>query len=136
VLELETRKWRCLECGHTFWQRFLGILPHKRATGPFRRNIFKKHWDGISRSRLSQLEGTWSTTVQRRFEEFFQRAQGERSGADCPRVLGIDEHFFSHKQGYATTFCDLTGPKVFDVVLGRSEAALEASQTDCRARIG
>jgi hypothetical protein len=25
----------------------------------------------------------------------------------CPKVLGIDEHFFTRKKGYATTFCDL-----------------------------
>lgn len=46
-------------------------------------------------------------------------------GAHCPRVLGIDEHFFTKRPGYATTFCDLGGRKVFDVVLGRSEASLE-----------
>ena len=39
---------------------------------------------------------------------------------------GIDEHFFSRKDGYATTFCDLRKHTIFDVVLGRSEAALEA----------
>jgi transposase len=41
-------------------------------------------------------------------------------------VLGIDEHFFSRRQGYATTFCDLRGHRVLDVVLGRSEASLES----------
>jgi transposase len=39
--------------------------------------------------------------------------------------LGIDEHFFSRKQGYATTLVDLASHKVFDVVLGRSEKSLE-----------
>jgi len=43
----------------------------------------------------------------------------------CPKVLGIDEHFFSRKDGYATTLCDLGNNKVYDVVLGRSEASLE-----------
>jgi transposase len=41
-------------------------------------------------------------------------------------VLGIDEHFFSRKDGYATTFADLRNHTVFDVVLGRSEEALKA----------
>ena len=50
----------------------------------------------------------------------------ERSSEACPRVLGIDEHFFSRKDGYATTFCNLQKHKVFDVVLGRSEVALES----------
>ena len=40
-------------------------------------------------------------------------------------MLGIDEHFFWRKDGYATTFCDLRTHTIFDVVLGRSEAALE-----------
>lgn len=51
--------------------------------------------------------------------------RAKRSGARCPRVLGIDEHFFSRRQGYATTFCDLGNHSVYDVVLGRSEKALE-----------
>jgi transposase len=42
----------------------------------------------------------------------------------CPRVLGIDEHFFTRKKGYATTFVDLRNHKVFDVRLGRSEPSL------------
>jgi transposase len=63
--------------------------------------------------------------VERWFQDYLRREFAERSGAACPRVLGIDEHFFSKKQGYATTFCDLYHHKIFDVVLGRSEAALE-----------
>jgi transposase len=41
-------------------------------------------------------------------------------------VLGLDEHFFTRRKGYATTLCDLRHHKIYDVVLGRSEAALEA----------
>lgn len=67
-----------------------------------------------------------SATVERWFQEHLQREAAHRRGAPCPRVLGIDEHFFSKKDGYATTFCDLKGHRIFDVVLGRSEAALEA----------
>jgi transposase len=63
--------------------------------------------------------------VERWFQDYLKRAEAERSGAVCPRVLGIDEHFFSRRQGYATTFCDLRKHKIFDVVLGRSEASLE-----------
>ena len=50
----------------------------------------------------------------------------ELKGRDCPIVMGIDEHFFSRKDGYATTFADLRRGKVFDVVLGRSERLLAA----------
>jgi transposase len=123
-LELESRKWRCRDCGRTFWERFPGILPRKRATEPFRRSVFLRHWDGINRSRLGQREGIGSATVERWSQDFLRRAAAERSGTPCPQVLGIDEHFFTRRRGYATTFCDLRHHTVFDVVLGHSEAAL------------
>jgi transposase len=119
-------RWKCRGCGRSFWQRFPGVLPRKRATEPFRRSVSLNHWDGISRARLGQREGIGSPTVERWFEDFLQLRAAERRGAPCPQVLGIDEHFFTRRHGYATTFCDLKGHKVFDVVLGRSEAALES----------
>ncbi|HSB17582.1 MAG TPA: ISL3 family transposase, partial [Bryobacteraceae bacterium] len=125
VVALETHKWLCRGCGRSFWQRFPGILPRKRATEPFRRSVFLKHWDGISRSRLGEREAIGSATVERWFEDFLRKLATERSAAACPQVLGVDEHFFSLRHGYATTFCDLRKHRVFDVVLGRSEASLE-----------
>ena len=125
MLELESCKFRCQECGRTFWQRFPGILPRKRSTEPFRRSVFVRHYDGVNRSRLGEREGIGPATVERWFEDFLGREFNERRSAPCPRVLGIDEHFFSRKDGYATTFCDLRSHTIYDVVLGRSQAALE-----------
>lgn len=34
-----------------------------------------------------------------------------------PRVLDIDEHFFTRKEGFATTFANLETHRVFDVQL-------------------
>jgi transposase len=125
VLELESRKWRCLDCGRSFWQRFPGILARLRATEPFRRSVCQKHFDGISRSRLAWREQISSATVERWFGDHLRRLASERASPLCPQVLGIDEHFFSRRHGYATTLCDLRNHKVHDVVLGRSEASLE-----------
>jgi transposase len=125
ILEVESSKFRCKDCGCTFWQRFPGILPRKRATEPFRREVFVAHYDGVNRSRLAERMRIGSATVERWFQDFLGREFAERKGASCPRVLGIDEHFFSRKAGYATTFCDLRSHTIFDVVLGRSEAALD-----------
>ena len=96
-----------------------------RATEPFRREVFVAHYDGVNRRRLAQRMGIGSATVERWFHDFLRREGSERRNAACPRILGIDEHFFSRKDGYATTFCDLRAHTIFDVVLGRSEAALE-----------
>jgi transposase len=125
VLELETRKWQCLDCERSFWQRFPGILPRIRATEPFRRAVCQKHYDGISRSRLARREHISSATVERWFGDHLRRLAAERATRVCPQVLGIDEHFFTRRLGYATTFCDLRNHSIYDVVAGRSEASLE-----------
>ena len=124
-LVLEARKWQCRVCGRYFRQQFPGLLKGQHATEAFRKMIFCRHWDGISRRRLSQREGIGAATVERHFQHFLSRKASELSGAACPKILGIDEHFFTRRQGYATTLCDLEKHKIFDVVLGRSEASLE-----------
>ena len=123
-MELKCHKWRRLDCGRYFRQRCPGILPWQHATEAFRRQIFQLHWDGINRSRLGRRENISPATVERHFQHFLRRSAAELKHAVCPRILGIDEHFFSRRHGYATTFCDLAKHKVYDVVLGRSEAAL------------
>jgi transposase len=126
TLDLQCHKWKCRECGRYFRSRFPGILKWQRATESFRRHIFQQHWDGINHSRLGKRENIGVATVERYFQHFLRRQAAELQGAAaCPRRLGIDEHFFSRKQGFATTFCDLAKHKVYDVVPGRSEAALE-----------
>lgn len=124
-LELTGHRWQCRDCGIEFRERFPGLLKGQQSSEAFRRKVFEDHWDGINRSRVARREGISPATVERHCEHFLKRLAAERSGAACPRVLGIDEHFFSRKQGYATTFCDLKHHSVYDVVPGRSEAALE-----------
>jgi len=125
VLILKAHKWRCQDCRKYFRQQFPGILKGQHATEAFRRQVFQDHWDGINRSRLGKREGIGAATVERHFQHFLRRQAAERDGGECPRVLGIDEHFFSRRHGFATTFCDLARHKVYDVVRGRSEVSLE-----------
>ena len=126
VLFLEGRKWLCLSCSRYFNQRFPGILPCQRSSEAFRQMIYRQHLDGINRSRLGRREGIGAATVDRYFQHGLERQLAEWHSRRCPRVLGIDEHFFTRKKGFATTLCDLGNHKIYDVVLGRSELSLEA----------
>jgi hypothetical protein len=92
VLELETRKWLCLPCRRSFWQRLPGMLPRLRAREPFRRSVCQKHFDGISRSRQKR-EHISSAPVERWFGDYLRRLAAERASPLCPQILGIDEHF-------------------------------------------
>lgn len=125
-LQVETFKFLCRSCGRYFNQRIEGLLPRRRATEPFRREVYQLHRDGICRKTLADRLKIGTATVERYFQDFLVRELAERRAEACPQILGIDEHFFTRKQGFATTLCDLKHHKVFDVVLGRSELALEA----------
>jgi transposase len=125
-LRLLGHVWLCRDCGKRFRERFPGLLPGQHSTEAFRGKIFQDHWDGISRSRVARREAISGATVERHFQHFLTRLMAERSPRQCPQILGIDEHFFSRRHGYATTLCDLKNHSVYDVVLGRSEAALDA----------
>jgi hypothetical protein len=97
-----------------------------RAIEPFRRAACQKHFDGISRSRLAQRERLSSATIERWFVRYLELLAGERIARECRQIPGIDEHFVTRRRGYTTTFCDLKNHKVYEVVPGRSEAALES----------
>jgi transposase len=125
-LEVEAQKLKCLSCGQQWRPQLPGILPRQRASEAFQQAVYEQHLDGINRSRLGRREGIGAATVERYFRHRLQRQFRQWHPPRCPTVLGIDEHFFTRRHGYATTFCDLRNHKVYDVVLGRSEAALEA----------
>jgi transposase len=125
-LELEVRKWLCQACHRQHRERTPGILPCQRASEAFRESIYQQHLDGINRSRLGRRKGIGAATVERYFQHGLKRQFAQWHPSRCPSVLGIDEHFFTRRKGYATTFCDLKNRKIYDVVLGRSELSLEA----------
>lgn len=124
VIKLRVFKVKCLDCKRYSVSQVPGVLPRRRATENFRLEVFEKHQGGLSRSHLSETHAIGSATVERWYHDFIQYRVNELKCRVCPRVLGIDEHFFTRKKGYATTLTDLRNGKVFDVVLGRSEASL------------
>ena len=126
VLELDVPKFKCRSCGRYSRQALAGILRCQRASEAFQKAIYQQHLDGINRSRLGRRESLGAATVERYFRRGLDRQFREWHAPRCPVLLGIDEHFFTRRKGYATTFCDLKNHKVYDVVLGRSEASLEA----------
>ena len=124
VMHLTARKYHCQCCHRYFNQRFPGILPYKRSTEEFRREVYQKHVDGLCLSTLAKRAGISPSTVERWFHDFLKLELRKWKQRPLPRVLGIDEHFFTRRRGYATTLCDLGKHRIFDVTMGRSEADL------------
>jgi hypothetical protein len=120
---------KCFDCGKYSVSRIPGVLPRRRATESFRREIFESHQGGLTQTFLAKTHGIGAATIERWYQDFIVYRVKELSGRACPKILGIDEHFFTRKQGYATTLTDIRNGKVFDVTLGRSEASLSSKST-------
>ncbi len=134
TLYLKAPKYYCPDCHKYFRHRFQGVRPRYRSTEAFRLEVFEAHEGGVSQRKLSQTHGSSPATIERWYQGFLQQRRAEMSNRPCPRVLGIDEHFFSRKRGYATTLVDLKNHKVFDVVPGRSELSLRRYLQRLRGR--
>jgi len=126
ILQLQIPKLFCKSCRRYFTLRLPGILPKKRSTEKFRQEIFHLHHGGLTQSHLEKTHCVSASTVERWYHDFVEYRVKELEGRLCPIIMGIDEHFFSKKDGFATTLVDLKNHKVFDVVLGRSELSLRA----------
>jgi len=124
-IQIKTHKYHCKSCNKYFNQQLPGVLKWHRSTEGFRREVFEKHNHGISQKTLSEKLEISTATIERWYHDHLRHKVTKSKNAFCPTVIGIDEHFFSRKHGYATTICNLVKHKVHDVVLGRSEIALE-----------
>jgi len=124
VLRFKAYKFYCPHCQRYFNQRFPGILKHQRATEKLKEQVFHYHNRGVSQKDLAKDIHVGHSTIERWYHKGYVKKNQTILHRHCPTVLGIDEHSFSKKQGYATTFCDLRKHRVFDIVKGRSAKSL------------
>jgi len=123
-LVVHVPKWRC-RCGRYFRQHVPGVLRYQRVTEKFKEEVVERHEHGHSLSRIRDSHRiSWATT-ERWVHQRYSLRVAQQAQRVAPKVLGIDEHFFTRKAGYATTFANLVTHRVFDVQLGRSELALQ-----------
>lgn len=118
TLRFKAYKLYCHSCRRYFNQQFPGIGKYQRASERLHQQVFHQHTEGMSQQSLARQLKKGKATIERWYHRAYQRAYQEIARPHCPAVLGIDEHFFSQRQGYATTLCDLRKHKIFDIVKG------------------
>jgi transposase len=134
LLRFAVCKYHCRGCGRYFRQRFEGILPYQRSTEALKRQVYRQHTQGISRRSLAHNCGRSDTTIARYYDHMYDLENRKLLSLQVPRVLGIDEHFFSAAKRFATTFCDLRKRRIFDVAAGRSGAELGSYLSDLKSK--
>ena len=123
-LFIETRKFRCPCCKSRFWEELPGIAKYARRSEALKEQISEEALNGYNNKAVAKKYNIGTATVQRDINSHARRKLKEKESNICPRILGIDEHFFTKKSEYITTLCDLERRKVFDIVQGRSERSL------------
>jgi transposase len=125
-LKITCRKFKCNSCKARFWERLPGVASYARRTEAHKKQIASDALSGYNNKACAKKFNCGQATVQRYVNHFTDLELRKKSDTLAPKILGIDEHFFTRKLGYATTLCDLQRKKIFDITLGRSEASLES----------
>jgi transposase len=134
ILHLKVPKYHCQSCGRYFRHAFAGLRPRYRSSDTYQMEVYEAHDGGVTQRKLSRTHQISGATVERWYRSHLSIKRSEMDRRRCPRVLGIDEHFFTRRKGYATTFVDLKNHTVFDVKLGRSESSLRPYLKGLRGR--
>jgi transposase len=106
ILSILSHKFLCLLCRRYFNLRIPGVLPRKKATESFRQEVYERHHGGVSQRLLSRTHGIGEATVERWYQDFVVYRVKELEGRCAPKVLGIDEHFFTRERKF---FCVTSG---------------------------
>lgn len=124
TLHVYCHKYHCKHCGRYFNTRLNGVKKWSRSTEPLKHSVFNACRKGYSNKDAAFEGGISVATVERFYKQMVAQKISHQQNRQCPRILGIDEHRFSKKVGFVTTFCNLEKHSVFDIAPGRSESQL------------
>jgi len=134
TLRVKCHKYHCQDCGRYFNTRMEGVKKWGRSTEVLKRDVFRQYNNGSSNKIIAKESGIGVASAERYYHQMIHRKNKQRSNRQCPRILGIDEHRFTKRKRFLTTFCDLEKHNVFDVAEGRSSAELHNYLSSLKGR--
>lgn len=131
-LKILKRRFMCKSCRKPFTEPVPGVLPGRRTTQRFRAAVMaacEKYTD------LTQVRREFKVSSDFIYSAYYEQLKLKRrmcQGAPWPTMIGIDEHSYGkNKQTRSTQFVTVIvnhgKGKVFDVVIGKSQAELEVA---------
>lgn len=120
VIQIKCYKYKCLSCKKYFNTRLPSVKPWSRTTELLKRDVFRRFNRGVSGQDIAADMGIGVASVERYYHQMVKAKNSHLQNRQCPRILGIDEHRFTRKTGFLTTFCDLKKQRVFDVAQGKT----------------
>ncbi len=109
-LRIQKHRYFCKTCRKPFTEPVAGIFPRRRTTQRFRRSVRDKCLNFVNLSRVRKDVNCSSGLVYQLHYEQAEIKLRELKGSPWPKRIGIDEHFFSRRNGFtefATVFTNL-----------------------------
>lgn len=124
---IKKHRYFCKTCRKPFTEPIPGVLPRMRTTQRFRKSILKACDTFKNLSKVRNDYHCSSSLVYKVLYEQLEIKLRERRGAPWPKVLGIDEHFFSRRKGFTefvTVFTNIKKRRMFEMAEGKDKKTL------------
>lgn len=126
-LRIHKHRYFCKTCRRPFTESVSIVWPRNRTTGRFRKALARDCSNFKSLKQVARHNQVSQGFIYKIFYEQLRMKLREREQQPWPRVLGIDEHFFTRRKGFtefATVFTDLSKKKLFEISHGKSKKQL------------
>jgi len=126
ILKILKHRYYCKKCRKPFTEPVEGILPKRRTTQRFRRDLL---WACENFSDLKRVKRAYHCSTAFIYRVLYEQLEVKlrQYQYPWPRTIGIDEHFFSRRNGYsefATVVTDMTNKRLRAVVHGKTREQL------------
>ncbi len=127
-IEVHKHRYFCKTCRKPFTESTSLSWPRRRTTYRFRKAVAQMCGDMTDLTRVrKRMKVSSGFIYQVYYDQIETRLRERRDSLRWPKVLGIDEHFFTRKKGYTdyvTVFTDIGKKKLFEVAEGKSTKSL------------
>lgn len=131
-LKILKRRFVCKTCQKPFTEPVPGILPRRKTTQRFRKAVMEACDKYGS---LSQVRSDFRVSSHFVYQAHYERLwlnRREKEGAPWPSAIGIDEHSYGknkelRRTQFVTTIVNQNKGRMFEAVIGKTQAELEAA---------
>jgi transposase len=127
-LRIQKHRYYCKTCRKPFVEPVEGIWPRRRTTSHFRKTVAFACENFTNLNLVRKYHACSSGFLYKVHYDNLKTKLRERLNTPWPKILGIDEHFFTRKNGFAefaTVFCDLKKRRLFEIAKGKNASSLQ-----------
>lgn len=126
-LKIHKHRYYCKTCRKPFVENVNCVWPRRRTTHHFRKMVSDDCESYTNLSLVRKHHYCSSGFIYKVHYERLSKNLNQRKGLCWPKVIGIDEHFFSRSKGFTeftTVFCDLKKRRLFEMCLGKDKKSI------------